>query len=350
MRAHFNDAAMLHHHHAIGVLNGAEPVRHDQSGAALHEALQGFLHQPFRLVVQRRCGLIQQQDRRVFVNGARNGQALALPARKLRGVVPHHRIHALRQTRHVVGQVAGFQRGLHPIAIDFLPQRNIGRNALVEHDDILTHQRKLVAQLLQGPVVQRHAVQLDTARAGQYKARQQIDQCGFARSRRADQSHHFARADVQAQVLQRRPLCFRRSVCLGRGDWPCLCGHCGWRMRRIAHLHMAEADITPRMLGQDCLVGGMGSIRLGCDVLQHFQPALQGGQPPGNGAGHIRQTPNGRYQHEHGCNESGKPAHGNGMFRALRGFGLPQGNGQHGRQGDGRHQLRQRRHDRKGNS
>ena len=49
----FHDAAGFHHHHAVGVFDGAQAVRHDQGGATLHQGLQGFLHQAFGFVVER---------------------------------------------------------------------------------------------------------------------------------------------------------------------------------------------------------------------------------------------------------------------------------------------------------
>ena len=51
MAALLNNAPAFHDDYAVGMLNGAQAVRNNQRGAALHEALQGFLHQAFRFVV-----------------------------------------------------------------------------------------------------------------------------------------------------------------------------------------------------------------------------------------------------------------------------------------------------------
>ena len=45
------------------------------------------LHEPCRLRVERRGGLVQQQHRRVADEGARDGDALLLPARERRAVL-----------------------------------------------------------------------------------------------------------------------------------------------------------------------------------------------------------------------------------------------------------------------
>jgi len=57
---------------ALVVPNGGQPVRDDDGRPALHlqEAVEGSLHQPLALHVQRRGGLVQQKD-----GGVLKGQA-----------------------------------------------------------------------------------------------------------------------------------------------------------------------------------------------------------------------------------------------------------------------------------
>ena len=42
--AYFHDAAVVHHHDHIGVMDGGQAVRDANGGAALHEAVQRGLH------------------------------------------------------------------------------------------------------------------------------------------------------------------------------------------------------------------------------------------------------------------------------------------------------------------
>ena len=56
----------------IRMLDGAEPVGYDQGGPVLGKIQQGLLHQTFTLIIQRRGGLIQDQDGRVLQKDAGN--------------------------------------------------------------------------------------------------------------------------------------------------------------------------------------------------------------------------------------------------------------------------------------
>ena len=80
MGAFLDDAAVLHDQDAVGLEHGRQPMRDDQRGAALHQLLQRRLHQRLALGVERRGGLVEQQDRRVAQDGAGNRHALALAA------------------------------------------------------------------------------------------------------------------------------------------------------------------------------------------------------------------------------------------------------------------------------
>jgi hypothetical protein len=57
--AAFDDAALVHHDDAIGVDDGGEPVRDDQCGAALRDALELGLDRALGACVERRRGLVE---------------------------------------------------------------------------------------------------------------------------------------------------------------------------------------------------------------------------------------------------------------------------------------------------
>ncbi len=84
--AAFNDAAMVHHQHLVGMLDGRQPVRDDQRGAFGHQALQRVLHQALGFVVQRRSGFVEDKDRGVAQDRAGDRQALALATGQQRAV------------------------------------------------------------------------------------------------------------------------------------------------------------------------------------------------------------------------------------------------------------------------
>ena len=80
--AAFDDFAFFEDDDAVGIADGGEAVRDDNRGAVFAQALYRFLHFCLAVVVERRGGLVQNQDWRVFVEGAGDGDALLLPAGK----------------------------------------------------------------------------------------------------------------------------------------------------------------------------------------------------------------------------------------------------------------------------
>ena len=82
MRPGFHDAALIEHDNDVGVENGRKPVRDADGRAAFHQLIQRGLHCAFGFGVQRAGSLVEDQDGRIFQNGAGNGQALALAAGK----------------------------------------------------------------------------------------------------------------------------------------------------------------------------------------------------------------------------------------------------------------------------
>ncbi len=80
MRADGGDAAVLEHGDAVGAANGGKPMRNHHHSAVLHQVGQRGLHQRFAFGVERRRRLVENEDRRVLEDGARNGDALAFAA------------------------------------------------------------------------------------------------------------------------------------------------------------------------------------------------------------------------------------------------------------------------------
>src|SRR5579875_1333010 len=79
VRADLGDPAVLEHHDPVGPGSGAEPVRHQDGGAARHELLGGRGHGGLGGGVERRGRLVEQQDRRIDQVGAGERDELALP-------------------------------------------------------------------------------------------------------------------------------------------------------------------------------------------------------------------------------------------------------------------------------
>ena len=67
--------------------------------AALHQRLQRGLHLPLGFGVERRGRLVEDQDRRVLEQRARDRQALALAAGQAHAVLADQGVEALRHRR-----------------------------------------------------------------------------------------------------------------------------------------------------------------------------------------------------------------------------------------------------------
>ena len=80
MAAGFNDVTAFQHHDAIGGADGVEPMGDDERAAADQEPRQGGLDLRLGLRVQVRRGLVEDHQRRVYQESARQGDTLRLPA------------------------------------------------------------------------------------------------------------------------------------------------------------------------------------------------------------------------------------------------------------------------------
>ena len=71
IRALLDQPAMVHHDDAVRMLDGREPVRHDERGAPLHQAGQAGLHERLALGVQADGALTIEQHELAFTGGRR---------------------------------------------------------------------------------------------------------------------------------------------------------------------------------------------------------------------------------------------------------------------------------------
>ena len=154
----------IHHQDAVAGQHGREAVRDDERGAPLHQALERGLHQRLALGVERGGGLVEQQQRRVAQDRARDRDALALAARQRHAALADRRVVALRQAldelvgKRLLGRAPHVGVGrLRPAEPDVVGG---GRT---EHDGILRHQRDAPAQLHRVGIRDAHAVERNHA-------------------------------------------------------------------------------------------------------------------------------------------------------------------------------------------
>ena len=80
MRAAFHHAAGFQHVDRIGMAHRGQAMRHDQCGALVRDARQRTLDRRFGLVVHRGGCLVEHEHGGIAIQGARQGNALALAA------------------------------------------------------------------------------------------------------------------------------------------------------------------------------------------------------------------------------------------------------------------------------
>jgi len=86
-------------------------MRDNQCGAALHQRFQRGLHMALRFAIQRGGGLVQNQDRCVFKNRARDGDALSLAAGEFHTALADQRTQAFRPFSDEFHRMRGLSGG-----------------------------------------------------------------------------------------------------------------------------------------------------------------------------------------------------------------------------------------------
>src|SRR5947207_10921989 len=97
MRPFLDDAPAVENRDPVRVADGRESVGDDQRRATRHQPFDRLLDQTFGLVVERRSRLVEDQDRYVLEERARDRQALALPPGELHAELADHRVVAVWQ-------------------------------------------------------------------------------------------------------------------------------------------------------------------------------------------------------------------------------------------------------------
>ena len=79
MRALFADAAVFQHDDAIGIANGGQAMGDNKRRSFMHQAFERITESAFTFVVERACGFVQDDQRRILEEDPRDAQALPLP-------------------------------------------------------------------------------------------------------------------------------------------------------------------------------------------------------------------------------------------------------------------------------
>ena len=97
MRAGFDDVSAVDHEDAIGLLDRRQSMCDDERRAVVHQLIERPLDDALGFGVQRRRRFVENQDRRILEQRARDRDALPLPARQQHAAIAHHRVQSGRQ-------------------------------------------------------------------------------------------------------------------------------------------------------------------------------------------------------------------------------------------------------------
>ena len=109
--AALDDLAALDHQDGVGMHDGVQAVRDHDGGAVLAEMLDRLLHLLFGFGIERGGGFVEQDDRRVLDQRARDRDALALAAGQLRAVLADRRVVAEREAHDEIMRAGGLRGG-----------------------------------------------------------------------------------------------------------------------------------------------------------------------------------------------------------------------------------------------
>ena len=96
MFAGFDHTAVFQHDDLIRMANRGQPVGDNERRPARHQSFQRRQQQGLRFRIQRRGRFVENQDRRILQQCARNRDSLALSAGQCRAPFTQHSVVAIR--------------------------------------------------------------------------------------------------------------------------------------------------------------------------------------------------------------------------------------------------------------
>eukprot|EP00670_Eutreptiella_braarudii_P010422 CAMPEP_0174314488 /NCGR_PEP_ID=MMETSP0810-20121108/5672_1 /TAXON_ID=73025 ORGANISM="Eutreptiella gymnastica-like, Strain CCMP1594" /NCGR_SAMPLE_ID=MMETSP0810 /ASSEMBLY_ACC=CAM_ASM_000659 /LENGTH=258 /DNA_ID=CAMNT_0015423595 /DNA_START=3686 /DNA_END=4458 /DNA_ORIENTATION=- len=205
MGACLEDLPLIHDDDAVAVLDARQTVRDsdDRHVAGLDDLVQRVLDLLFAHVVQGTGCLVQQQDRGVAYDAARDGDPLLLPPAQLRAPEAHICVVAVGQPQDrgvdvgALGSRAHFGvRGVRRAVF------NVGRDGVVEEHWLLRHNPDVAAPGVEVQVWQVMAFNADLPLIGVVIPHQERDDSAFPAARVAQQCHPLSGGKVQIQALE----------------------------------------------------------------------------------------------------------------------------------------------------
>ena len=111
MSAALGNAVGRKHYNFVGVFNRGKSVRHDEGRSAFRKFFKRGLNLHFCNVIERARSLVENKYRRIFQKGARDGDALLLPAREFNSALADVSVVAFVERGYKVVNICEFGGG-----------------------------------------------------------------------------------------------------------------------------------------------------------------------------------------------------------------------------------------------
>ncbi len=206
--------------------------------------------------VDRRGGVVEDQDAGIGQQRPGQGHPLALAAGQGQALLPDHRVVALRQPGDELVRLGGLSRGQHLLPAGVrTPVGDVGPDRVREQERVLADQPDRSPQRVQGEVADVVAADPQRSAGHVVEAGQQLRDGRFPRPGGADQRDGLAHRHVQRQPAQHGPA------------------------RHVAEAHIVEVHGSGGR-SERHRAGPVGDARLGVDDLEdpdHAGPRLLAG-------------------------------------------------------------------------
>jgi len=147
VRTAFHDHARIEDDDAVGLLHCGQAVRDDEGGAIAHQLRQRRLDVALSLGVERRSRFIEDQDRCILQQRARDGDALALPAGEQHTAIPHQGVESTRLAACELQHVCCLGRPLDGRLRHLTAEGDVIANGVIEQHHVLADNGDLFAQV-----------------------------------------------------------------------------------------------------------------------------------------------------------------------------------------------------------
>src|SRR5882762_2394700 len=255
-RALFAQAPFVEDEDAVGVLDGAQAMGDDQSGAPGEQAAESFANEKFRFRVHAGGGFVKDEETRIVGQGAGEIDELALADRKSGAALVDVAGHAFGQGANELAEADFFNGVFDGIAVDAgCAEADIRFDGAGEKKGILKDDAELAAQILELDEANVFAIKEDLTALDVVEAQQQGDQGGLAGAGVADDGESLAGLDAEGNISE-------DPVLIG-GLWDI----------SIAEPDVAEFDFATRMIEGNGVGIGFDDYRL----VEELENALGGG-------------------------------------------------------------------------